>query len=58
MEKLVSALTAVKLLRASVGNVFENLGNGIRAEHGEEHRDSKFLFELQEILHTVNLNLR
>ncbi|XP_067212059.1 mediator of RNA polymerase II transcription subunit 27 [Linepithema humile] len=58
MEQLQTALTAIKVLRSNVGQVFESLGNGLRAEHGEENKESKYLFELQELLTTVNLNLR
>ncbi|XP_011635162.1 mediator of RNA polymerase II transcription subunit 27 [Pogonomyrmex barbatus] len=58
MEQLETALTAIKVLRSNVGQVFDSLGNGLRAEHGEENKESKYLFELQELLTTVNLNLR
>lgn len=58
MDQLNSALTSVKVLRSSVGQVFESLGNGIRSEHGEEARETKFLLELQELLNAVNVNLR
>lgn len=58
MEQLNSALVSIKVLRARVGQVFETLGNGIRAEHGEEGRETKFLMELQELLNAVNNNLR
>lgn len=58
MDQLNSALTAVKVLRSSVGQVFESLGNGIRADHGEDGRETKFLLELQELLNAVNVNLR
>ncbi|XP_024878801.1 mediator complex subunit 27 [Temnothorax americanus] len=58
MEQLQTALTAIKVLRSNVGQVFDSLGNGLRAEHGEENKESKYLFELQELLTTVNLNLR
>lgn len=58
MEQLNSALVSIKVLRARVGQVFETLGSGIRAEHGEEGRETKFLMELQELLNTVNNNLR
>lgn len=58
MDQLNSALIAIKVLRSSVGQVFESLGNGIRAEHGEEGRETKFLLELQELLNSVNVNLR
>lgn len=58
MEQLQTALTSIKVLRSSVGQVFESLGNGLRAEHGEEGKESKYLQELQELLTTVNHNLR
>ncbi len=58
MEQLNSALVSIKVLRARVGQVFETLGSGIRAEHGEEGRETKFLMELQELLNAVNNNLR
>ena len=55
---LYTALNAVKVLRSSVGQVFDTLGNGLRADHGEDGKDTKFLFELQELLSNVNINLR
>jgi mediator of RNA polymerase II transcription subunit 27 len=55
---LCTALNSVKVLRSSVGQVFDTLGNGLRADHGEEGKDTKFLYELQELLSTVNINLR
>lgn len=58
MEQLQTALTAIKVLRSNVGQVFDSLGNGLRAEHGDENKESKYLLELQELLTTVNLNLR
>lgn len=58
MEPLNSALVSIKTLRARVGQVFETLGNGVRADHGEEGKETKFLMELQELLNTVNNNLR
>lgn len=59
IEQLHAALTAVKVLRGSVGQVFDALGGGVRAEHGEgEIRDTRFLLELQELLGAVNANLR
>lgn len=58
MEQLQTALTAIKVLRSNVGQVFDSLGSGLRVEHGEEGKESKYLFELQELLTTVNLNLR
>lgn len=58
MDQLNSALVSIKVLRSRVGQVFETLGSGIRAEHGEEGRETKFLMELQELLNNVNNNLR
>lgn len=58
MEQLQTALTAIKVLRSSVGQVFDSLGNGLRADHGEENKENKYLLELQELLTTVNVNLR
>lgn len=58
MDQLHSALNSVKLLRTSVGQIFESLGGGIRIEHGEEQGDNKFLQELQEILTQTNSYLR
>lgn len=59
LEQLHSALIAVKVLRGSVGQVFDALGGGVRAEHGEgEGRDTRFLLELQELLGAVSTNLR
>lgn len=58
MEPLQTALTSIKVLRSSVGQVFESLANGLRADHGEENKESKYLGELQELLTSVNVNLR
>lgn len=58
MEQLHSALTAIKVLRSSVGQVFDSLANGLGAEHGEENREIKYLAELQDLLTVVNGNLR
>ena len=58
MEQLQTALIAIKVLRSSVGQVFDSLGNGLRADHGEENKENKYLLELQELLTTVNVNLR
>lgn len=57
MDQLLSALSSIKQLRSSVGQVFESLGNGVRAEHGEDG-ENKFLSELQELLNSTNGNLR
>lgn len=58
MEQLQTALSALKVLRSSVGQVFYSLANGIRADHGEENKENKYLLELQELLTTVGTNLR
>lgn len=58
MEQLQAALIAIKVLRSNVGQVFDCLANGVRTEHGEENKESKYLFELQELLTIVNHNLR
>lgn len=57
MEQLQSALTAVKVLRTNVGQVFETLGGGIRVEQSEDG-ENKFLHEIQELLTSTNSNLR
>lgn len=57
MDQLVLALSSIKELRSSVGQVFEALGNGIRTETGDDS-DNRFLLELQELLNTTNGNLR
>lgn len=57
-QQLQTALTAIKVLRSSIGQVFDSLGNGLRADHGEENKENKYLLELQELLTTVNVNLR
>uniref|UniRef100_A0A1B6DEM2 Mediator of RNA polymerase II transcription subunit 27 n=1 Tax=Clastoptera arizonana TaxID=38151 RepID=A0A1B6DEM2_9HEMI len=58
MESLYTALNAIKILRSSAGQVFSSLGNGLRADHGEEGRETKFLMELQELLNSVTTHLR
>ncbi|XP_055303854.1 mediator of RNA polymerase II transcription subunit 27 [Sitodiplosis mosellana] len=58
MDQLHTALGSLKLLRTSVGQIFETLGGGIRIEHGEEHGENKFLHELQELLTLTNTHLR
>ena len=59
MEQLQTALSALKVLRSSVGEVFYCLANGIRADHGEDSsKENKYLFEIQELLTTVGTNLR
>ncbi|XP_054274957.1 mediator of RNA polymerase II transcription subunit 27-like isoform X2 [Macrosteles quadrilineatus] len=58
MENLYTALSAVKTLRSSVGQVFSSLSNGLRADHGEDGKENKFLLELQDLLSSVNNHLR
>lgn len=58
MDPLSSALNSIKVLRSNVSLVFETLGNGLRADHGEEGKESRFVYELQDLLTTVNANLR
>lgn len=51
-----TALSAVKTLRSSVGQIFETLAGGVKsADHAD---DSKYLLELQEQLNAVTVNLR
>lgn len=58
MENLYSALSAVKTLRSSVGQVFSSLSNGLRADHGDDGKENKFLIEVQDLLTSVNNHLR
>ena len=58
MEQLHATLTSIRELRSNVGQVFYSLANGIRDDHGEENKENKYLLELQELLATVNSNLR
>lgn len=58
LEQLNCALNSVKTLRSNVRRVFESVSNGLRADHGDEGKENKFILELQELLTTVNNNLR
>ncbi|XP_025832591.1 mediator of RNA polymerase II transcription subunit 27 [Agrilus planipennis] len=58
LDQLYTALNAIKVLRSNVGSVFETVSNGLRADHGEEGKENKFMLELQDVLTTVNNNLR
>lgn len=58
VEPLYAALNSIKTLRSNVGVAFEALGNGLRSDHGDEGKETKFLFELQDLLTVVNNNLR
>lgn len=55
---LFSALNSIQVLRSNVGQIFETLGNGLRSDHGDIGKETKFFLELQELLNTVNANLR
>lgn len=58
IEQLNVCLNSIKALRSSVRRVFESVSNGLRADHGDDGKENKFIFELQELLTTVNNNLR
>lgn len=58
IEQLNSALNSVKVLRSNVRRVFDSVSNGLRADHGEEGKENKYIIELQELVTTVNSNLR
>lgn len=58
IEQLNIALISIKTLRSNVGRVFESVSNGLRADHGEDGKENKFVLELQEQLTVVNNNLR
>lgn len=58
LEGLNAALNSLKLLRSNVKRVFESVSNGLRADHGEDGKENKYILELQELLTTVNNNLR
>lgn len=58
LEQLHSALSSIKVLRSNVGLVFDSVSNGLRADHGEEGKENRFVSELQDLLTTVNNNLR
>lgn len=52
------AINAIKVLRTNVGQVFESLGNGIRVADNEDENNKEQLQYIQELLHSVNVNLR
>ncbi|KAJ8969732.1 hypothetical protein NQ317_006393 [Molorchus minor] len=58
LEQLNSALNSIKTLRSNVRRVFESVSNGLRADHGDEGKENKYILELQELLTTVNNDLR
>lgn len=57
LELLNIALNSIKVLRSSVGLVFDSTSNGVRAEHGEDGKE-KFLQELQGLVATASESLR
>ncbi|XP_015117050.1 mediator of RNA polymerase II transcription subunit 27 [Diachasma alloeum] len=58
LQHLNNALTAVRVLRSSVRQVFDSVANGLTSDHGDENKDSKYLSELQELLVAAHSNLR
>ncbi|KAL1517723.1 hypothetical protein ABEB36_001454 [Hypothenemus hampei] len=58
IDALNAALNSVKVLRSNVRRVFESVSNGLRSDHGEDGKENKYILELQELLTTVNNNLR
>ncbi|XP_065212830.1 mediator of RNA polymerase II transcription subunit 27-like [Planococcus citri] len=50
------ALSAVKVLRLEVGNLFSTLSAGVKEEHGEEGRE--FISEIQSMLSAINHRYR
>lgn len=55
IQRITAALSSVKVLRASVGHIFETLASGVNSEESEK---GKYLVELQEQLNAVTVNLR
>lgn len=58
VEAMNEALRAVKALRSSVGNFFITLSQGVRSDHGEENKETKFILELQDLITEVNSYMR
>lgn len=54
IQRLTAALSALKVLRASVGHIFESLAGGVV----DPEDDGKYLMQLQEQLNAVTVNLR
>lgn len=54
LENIGQSLQAIRILRTNVGNVFESL---ITSNSGEENKEN-LLLGLQELLNTVNSNLK
>lgn len=52
IQRVTAALSAMKVLRGSVGYIFETLASGVRPD------EAKYLLELQEQLNAVTVNLR
>lgn len=54
LENIAQSFKTIRILRTNVGNVFESLiTNGTTDENKEQ-----FLISLQELLNTVNSNLK
>ncbi|XP_059473544.1 mediator of RNA polymerase II transcription subunit 27 [Neocloeon triangulifer] len=58
LDALNEALKAVKTLRSSVGNFFVTLSQGVRSDHGEDNKETKFILELQDLISEVNSHMR
>ncbi|XP_022198501.1 mediator of RNA polymerase II transcription subunit 27 [Nilaparvata lugens] len=58
IDQLYRAMSSIKILRCSVGEVFSTLANGLCADHGEEGKETKFLLEIQELLSSATQHLR
>ncbi|CAB3373327.1 Hypothetical predicted protein [Cloeon dipterum] len=58
LDALNEALKAVSSLRSCVGNFFLSLSQGVRSEHGEDHRETKYILELQDLVAEISSNMR
>jgi len=56
VENIGVSLNAIRTLRSGVGHVFESLTEGARKQ--DDNKDTRLLLELQELLNTVNSNLK
>lgn len=54
IQRVTAALSALKVLRSSVGHIFESLAGGVN----NPEDDGKYLVELQEQLNAVTVNLK
>ncbi|XP_014243820.1 mediator of RNA polymerase II transcription subunit 27 [Cimex lectularius] len=60
MDNLYTALSSIKVLRCTVGQIFSALANGVRADHfsGEENKEAKFVAEIDDLLNAISQQLR